>query len=275
MLPCSGRPCHIDTLMSMSDGHPFLPLTQRCIRSSAAPNARGEPRPMAGATQERTLLGVGSSARLGAGARKDASSLLPPAGATWRLTICLCVSCLGCQQHGNSAPRAEATEAIKLLVGHRTALDTRRPSRKAKHPGQTLPPRWTLPHPSPTPHCVSPLALAFGSYHHADAHTRGWRTIVPRMLRTILDHTVSWYQMHFCRIIEHQPYLTRQDGDIVHRVRRMYATLIVSRELDDKEAGPVWCGKARGHRQGWIVPTGRHDMGAGGPPTIGVLRAIL
>src|SRR5712691_4540044 len=30
-----------------------------------APNARGEPRPMAGATQERRLLGVGSSAMLG------------------------------------------------------------------------------------------------------------------------------------------------------------------------------------------------------------------
>ena len=31
------------------------------------PNARGEPRPIAGATQERTLEGVGSSAWFGAG----------------------------------------------------------------------------------------------------------------------------------------------------------------------------------------------------------------
>jgi len=39
------------------------------------PNARGEPRPIAGATQERTLSGVGSTALLGlAPASFDAGS---------------------------------------------------------------------------------------------------------------------------------------------------------------------------------------------------------
>ena len=36
-----------------------------CPVCDQAPNARGEPRPMAGATQERKLLGVGSTAMLG------------------------------------------------------------------------------------------------------------------------------------------------------------------------------------------------------------------
>jgi len=35
------------------------------VTSTAKPNAGGEPRPIAAATQERRLLGVGSSARLG------------------------------------------------------------------------------------------------------------------------------------------------------------------------------------------------------------------
>jgi hypothetical protein len=37
------------------------------VQPGCAFNARGEPRPIAGATQERTLLGVGSTALLGAG----------------------------------------------------------------------------------------------------------------------------------------------------------------------------------------------------------------
>jgi hypothetical protein len=43
-------------------GQEIMPLF---IHSDGTPNAGGEPRPMAGATQERTLLGVGSSAWLG------------------------------------------------------------------------------------------------------------------------------------------------------------------------------------------------------------------
>jgi hypothetical protein len=45
--------------------------TEVHLSSAAQPNASGEPRPIAEATQERKLLGVGSTAMFGAGVWRD------------------------------------------------------------------------------------------------------------------------------------------------------------------------------------------------------------
>src|SRR5262245_10564180 len=44
---------------------PEVCLNKKCLHFLQNTHARGEPRPIAGATQERKLLGVGSSAWLG------------------------------------------------------------------------------------------------------------------------------------------------------------------------------------------------------------------
>ena len=69
-------PLTTDIAFLLVEGHDSLFSLSKSTGGLRLPNARGEPRPMAEATQERKLLGVGSSAWFGAASVWDVG-LLP------------------------------------------------------------------------------------------------------------------------------------------------------------------------------------------------------
>jgi hypothetical protein len=59
--------------------------------------------------------------------------------------------------------------------------------------------------------------------------------IVPGVLRAVLDHTISWRQMHFSPVIQNEPYLTRQYRGVVHRICGVHLRFGMAGKLDKDE----------------------------------------